>query len=226
MWHHCYKRGITLIEMMVVVAISATLISIAIPTYRKYRKQSYQLEAKNNLSMVRRASIAYQLEHNILNGNLKTIGALPKGNIQYNIGADWDPPAYNQHKDRSTDDTSTQSFATQFCPCCEQGATYPNGCCSEAIINKTVASGTCSAITNKCYGDPDQTMATNLQAIDSVLFTNVLSNKRKPDSSTNHTFQFKFYAIGCVSKVNQPSDMDVWSIDERNYLKNEKNAAM
>ena len=47
------KRGFTLIELMIVVAIIGILAAIAIPNFIKFQAKSKQSEAKTNLKAIR-----------------------------------------------------------------------------------------------------------------------------------------------------------------------------
>jgi prepilin-type N-terminal cleavage/methylation domain-containing protein len=47
------KRGFTLIELMIVVAIIGTIASIAVPNYLRFQCKSKQVEAKTNLGAIR-----------------------------------------------------------------------------------------------------------------------------------------------------------------------------
>jgi type IV pilus assembly protein PilA len=57
------KKGFTLIELMIVVAIIGILAAIAIPNFLKFQAKSKQSEAKTNLGGIFTAEIAYQGEN-------------------------------------------------------------------------------------------------------------------------------------------------------------------
>ncbi len=64
------QRGFTLIELMIVVAITGILASIAIPSFVKYIRRSQTMEAVMNIRKMYDASVAYFVsEHSDVNGN-------------------------------------------------------------------------------------------------------------------------------------------------------------
>ena len=58
------KKGFTLIELMIVVAIIGILAAIAIPNFLKFQAKAKQSEAKTNLGAVFTAQTAYFGENN------------------------------------------------------------------------------------------------------------------------------------------------------------------
>lgn len=98
------KKGFTLIEMMIVIAIIALLATIAIPNYVGFRKKAMTSEAKSNLGTLRTLEEAYQADQQTYlvcaaepaagipagvtttwggNANFDDIGFELKGNIRY-----------------------------------------------------------------------------------------------------------------------------------------------
>jgi type IV pilus assembly protein PilA len=62
------KKGFTLIELMIVVAIIGILAAIAIPNFLKFQAKSKQSEAKTNLKGVYTAETGYFGENNAYSG--------------------------------------------------------------------------------------------------------------------------------------------------------------
>jgi type IV pilus assembly protein PilA len=56
------KKGFTLIELMIVVAIIGILAAIAIPNFMNYQCKAKQSEAKSNLGAIRTAQEVYFAE--------------------------------------------------------------------------------------------------------------------------------------------------------------------
>jgi len=58
------KRGFTMIELVVVLAILGVLVSLALPRYWSARRQAYRAEAQTLLQEVKGLEIAYFMDHN------------------------------------------------------------------------------------------------------------------------------------------------------------------
>jgi type IV pilus assembly protein PilA len=76
------KKGFTLIELMIVVAIIGILAAIAIPNFLRFQAKSKQSEAKGNLGGIFTAEVAYQGEKNYF-GNFSQIAWAPVGTSRY-----------------------------------------------------------------------------------------------------------------------------------------------
>src|SRR5512134_4000997 len=76
MWKN--KKGFTLIELMIVVAIIGILAAIAIPNFLKFQAKSKQSEAKTNLKAIFTAETAYFGEMNQY-GDFVAINWSPSG---------------------------------------------------------------------------------------------------------------------------------------------------
>jgi len=63
------KKGFTLVELMIVVAIVGVLAAIAIPNFLRFRQRAKISEAKANLGAIRVTEHAYYAEHDLYVGN-------------------------------------------------------------------------------------------------------------------------------------------------------------
>jgi type IV pilus assembly protein PilA len=86
------KKGFTLIELMIVVAIIGILAAIAIPNFLRFQAKSKQSEAKTNLGGIFTAEISYYGEHNFF-GNFAQIAWSPTGTTRYSyLSGGYDTP--------------------------------------------------------------------------------------------------------------------------------------
>jgi type IV pilus assembly protein PilA len=78
------KKGFTLIELMIVVAIIGILAAIAIPNFLKYQAKSKQSEAKVGLKGIFTSETSYFAEQNVY-GAISTINYAPSGTPRYSF---------------------------------------------------------------------------------------------------------------------------------------------
>jgi len=78
------KKGFTLIELMIVVAIIGILAAIAIPNFLKFQAKSKMSEAKTNLGAIYTGQLAYFGEQNSY-GNFDAINWSPSGTPRYHF---------------------------------------------------------------------------------------------------------------------------------------------
>jgi type IV pilus assembly protein PilA len=80
------KKGFSLVELMIVVAIIGILAAIAIPNYQKFQERSRQSEAKGNLSGIFTAEQSFYAQYTSYYGGFDVIGFAPSGVVGYNVG--------------------------------------------------------------------------------------------------------------------------------------------
>lgn len=80
------KKGFTLIELMIVVAIIGILAAIAIPNFLQYQAKSKQSEAKVNLKGVFTSETSYFSEVNSY-PTITLTGYSPQGTSRYSLSA-------------------------------------------------------------------------------------------------------------------------------------------
>ena len=84
------KKGFTLIELMIVVAIIGILAAIAIPNFLKFQAKSKQSEAKTNLGAIFTGQLSFFGEQNAY-GLFPQISWSPSGTPRYHYTlAGWD----------------------------------------------------------------------------------------------------------------------------------------
>jgi type IV pilus assembly protein PilA len=83
------KKGFTLIELMIVVAIIGILAAIAIPNFLKFQAKSKQSEAKTNLKAIYTAELGYYGEFSTYN-TFDRVNWSPVGDARYSysLGSD------------------------------------------------------------------------------------------------------------------------------------------
>jgi prepilin-type N-terminal cleavage/methylation domain-containing protein len=86
------RRGFTLVEIMIVVAIIALLASIAVPGFLRARKRSQATRIINDLRLLDSATDQYAIETNKMSGMNPAFSDLKvyvkKGGVLYNTGKD------------------------------------------------------------------------------------------------------------------------------------------
>jgi len=83
------KKGFTLIELMIVVAIIGILAAIAIPNFLRFQAKSKQSEAKTNLGSIGTTAESYRVEKDTyVVSSINDLGWQPTGTPRYSYWYD------------------------------------------------------------------------------------------------------------------------------------------
>jgi type IV pilus assembly protein PilA len=89
--HMSNRKGFTLVELMIVVAIIGILAAIAIPNFLNFRLKAKTSEAKSNLGAIRSTEVAYFAEWNWYVGGQTPVPMVNRGTNANGEGkAPWD----------------------------------------------------------------------------------------------------------------------------------------
>lgn len=83
------RRGFTLIELMIVIAIIATLLAVAIPNLLRSRIQANESAAIGNLRVVVGAEVAYQTANSRYTDSWESLTNPPPPNSPKFLDGDW-----------------------------------------------------------------------------------------------------------------------------------------
>ena len=106
------RKGFTLVELMIVVAIIGILAAIAIPNFLKFQAKSKTSEAKTNLKAIYVTETGYFGENNTF-GDFSTVKWVPVGkSLIYAYSVSGDPPAAAGTSNPLTSTATTYSSTT------------------------------------------------------------------------------------------------------------------
>ena len=79
------KKGFSLVELMIVVAIIGILSAVAIPNFARFQRKARQSEVKGNLAAYFIAEQSFAAEFSTFAGNFAAIGFKPNGTLNYHL---------------------------------------------------------------------------------------------------------------------------------------------
>ena len=93
------QKGFSIIELFIAVGIIGIITSIAVPSYRKYMRNSKSAEAQSSLGQVYMGEKTFFLQWRFYTVDLGLINIQPEGELLYNVGfsgsgIDPFPPSY------------------------------------------------------------------------------------------------------------------------------------
>lgn len=196
------KRGVSIMEILTAVIIISILSSTAYVGWRRYIRKAITAEAKVNLSMFFASQSTYRATCNTYHPDLRTIGALPKGKLHYNIGGKADPAVTNWGHCLTEQDALCSSCVTYFDEvCCNNQTDYED------------VSHDCPCFIRSKYKLDKNTMSNSSQHQPSVYcgtaFTNgsILENK------------FCVLAATAMNRDTNDAEWDVWAVNHLNVIK-------
>lgn len=80
------KKGFTIIELMIVIAIIGFLAMVSVPSLKKFLAKAKRTEAHLNLSSLATAQKVYWAEHGTYTDDLQALGWKPEGEVHYSYG--------------------------------------------------------------------------------------------------------------------------------------------
>jgi len=184
------RKGFTLVELMIVVAIIGILAAVAIPNFIKFQAKSKQSEIKANLKTLFSAQTAYMGEKETYSTSVALIGFKPERNNRYYIA---NGCAAANLVDRSVAAEAITNASCGFSVDTWKGWT---GTTTGAVTNITSATGASAAAV--AAGTGVCVMAADTGCV-----------------ATGNTGAF--YAVGAANIDNDPS-LDTWGISSMNVV--------
>ncbi|MEW5742227.1 MAG: prepilin-type N-terminal cleavage/methylation domain-containing protein [Myxococcota bacterium] len=107
------KKGFTLVELMIVVAIIGILAAIAIPNFIKFQARGKQSEAKTNLKGLFQAEKSYFAERDTFAADMQSIGFIPERGNRYAYALAATPTSWQQRRVATLDSANTNPDAIE-----------------------------------------------------------------------------------------------------------------
>ena len=198
------KRGFSLVELMIVVAIIGVLTAIAIPNFQAFQAKSKQSQAKAGLVGLYTAEQAFFSNWEAYLGAVNTAGWAPTGEYIYAIGFNEDQKGFCGQNVNAANGTALGCGPA------------PQRTFTGAIVGTVTETntGALAGVQWKGLG----AALTGLEG-GATNYTDALTDTKKAKSLINYN-SFVAVAIGDVIGKGSDTDLDKWAIDENKNLHN------
>ena len=183
------RKGFTLVELMIVVAVIGLLAALAIPNFIRFQAKSKQSEVKGNLKAAFTCERAYYQEHSTYTSCTMKIGFAPERGNRYR---------YTLNTTLRTDETcnTTQSRATAA------GTSLPT---DGDILADTFKYGTGPGITAANAAKPTPTYTPAVPSGTTLVVQNDLVGVVPNVADASGTF-----GIGAQGDIDNDAQLDLW----------------
>ena len=160
------RRGFTLIELMIVVAIIGLLAAIAIPNFIKFQARAKQSEARANLKALFTAEKAYYQEKDTYSNQIQGVGFSPERGNRYTYDLSGDSGPWQDRTTSSQTDVATETGidADVF----KYGTTSGITAVMTSAFPSTVVTGNTGSFTGCAAGNIDSDTTLDQWSISSI----------------------------------------------------------
>lgn len=141
---HASQRGVTLMELMIVVVVVGILAAVAVPSYRSYLIRAQRTEAKSSLLQLQTAQEKFYLQNNVYTSNLTA--ASPAG---LGLPAVTETGKYNLSV--AGLGAGAQTYTATAAPRAGGGQTDDTKCANFTLTDRSVRGNSGSATVQECW---------------------------------------------------------------------------
>ena len=203
------KKGFSIIEMITVVIIISIISISGFNAWKSMQKQSLSFGAKAGLAIVHSAQVKYKADCNIYHPDLEVIGAVPLGEVHYNIGGEFDSNNFMTAKgcegvgnnDCAVTGTNCNQYLTDICVSSYDDFKLPANKGKDCYFKK---SGFRAADLN--------TYITSKASMNTSICPTAAECEIKSD-------KYIVFAAGDLKKKKTDSEYDIWVINHKGLPK-------